>query len=839
MAAAGQYGPPGSGAPPHLSGQAPVAAQRSVSASRRAPGADPAGYDEAGYNQQQTHQYGGAYSGGQALQQQQQSPGGRRGSGSNNQAPVPAQRSVSAGRAQGGRPRTHSQGTGAPGGPAGGLGPAGGAGGAPHMHQSYRSMADPPLGAPGGVPSPANPGVAASAPVHCLNPASDINARLDTQVEVRVYPCNNNASAAGQNPKKKFTQFTVKPEGVIIQGTNRHRSAANDLGSEYALHVGRKLQRYELSDTRACQLLVTTHNKSFWVVPAPEAFSRHSGTCRLLGDRKHPLAPHTLQVGDFLRVGSVGVVVIETHNGVENRVLSEEKIQKIMKDTTSSSGGFLDIGETDGENSDDSSREGRLMEERDHGDAPVCYMCFDEEDTEENPLITPCKCLGDTRYVHVNCLRKWHTAEADNQICFLSSVDATCSVCKSTFKSDFKLKDGRTMKLFKSSLEPPYVSLLVATKHEMAQRLFNTRFQLSFSTLLKPDGRNATRPLLLGRSSGSDMVLDYRTVSARHASIRFKNGEFIFTDAGSSNGSYLYLRRPVELTASQPVQFRLGRSMISMKVVNKWNRRLLRAVRRTGGSSGGSSIAGGGDGGGDDHSVGSNEDDVRVSDGQGGASRAVPRRTRESIMRSLPAAGTLSQGSSQHLDLLYALAYPKREKDQPAALGAGGRKKTGGSCASSSTSGLGASMPSSRRPLAPGDIPGAGAPPSSMRGGPIPTPLVAPSPGAAGPPPGAAAPRGGSAVSAGGLMQQAISPEDPEESKVEVEEIEEPVAGPPHDDTLAPIVGSDDEEGDADDEADDEDEDDDIGGLIPAASSGDEETAILMMNPTGMTELSN
>jgi hypothetical protein len=28
--------------------------------------------------------------------------------------------------------------------------------------------------------------------------------------------------------------------------------------------------------------------------------------------------------------------------------LSEEKIQKIMRDTTSSNGGFLDIGETDG-----------------------------------------------------------------------------------------------------------------------------------------------------------------------------------------------------------------------------------------------------------------------------------------------------------------------------------------------------------------------------------------------------------------------------------------------------------------------------------------------------------
>jgi len=499
-------------------------------------------------------------------------------------------------------------------------------------------------------------------PVRCVNPASEVNARLDTQVEVRVYPCNNSQS----NGKKKFTTFNVRPEGVIIQGSNRNRNgSATDLGSEYATHIGRKLQRYELSDTRACQLLVTTHGKSFWVVPAPEAFSRHSGTCRLLGDRKHPPAPHTLQVGDFLRVGSVGVVVIETHDGVENRVLSEEKIQKIMKDTTSGNAGFLDLGETDGENSEDDSIDERLERSEGrsegHGDKPICYMCFDEENSDDNPLITPCKCSGDTKYVHVECLRKWHTAEADNQICFLSSVDATCSVCKSTFKSDFKLRDGRHVKLFKSSLEPPYVSLLVATKHEMAQRLFNTRFQLSFSTLLKPDGRNGSRPLLLGRSSGSDMVLDYRTVSARHASIRFKNGEFIFTDAGSSNGSYLYLRRPVELSPSQPVQFRLGRSMISMKVVNKWNRRLLRAVSRRGQNNSGQNVQELGPSASDDHSIGSNDDDIRITDGM--VTRTVPRRTRESIMRALPPAGQLSQQSRQHLDLLYALAYPKRDKD--------------------------------------------------------------------------------------------------------------------------------------------------------------------------------
>ena len=331
---------------------------------------------------------------------------------------------------------------------------------------------------------------------------------------------------------------------------------------------------------------------------------------------------------------------------------------------------FTTNNDTPTENSDEDSVEGGSGIDKSSkslreggGENPVCYMCFDEESSESDPLITPCKCSGDTKYVHVECLRKWHTAEADNQICFLSSVDATCSVCKSTFKSDFKLSDGRHVKLFKSSLEPPYVSLLVATKHEMAQRLFKTRFQLSFSTLLKPDGRNASRPLLLGRSSASDMVLDYRTVSARHASIRFKNGEFVFTDAGSSNGSYLYLRRPVELSPSQPVQFRLGRSMISMKVVNKWNRRLLRAVRRTGSTR---DCLEAGPSSSDDHSIGSNDDDIRITDGSGTITRTVPRRTRENILQSLPPHGFLQQNSRQHLDLLFALAYPDREKESMA-----------------------------------------------------------------------------------------------------------------------------------------------------------------------------
>ena len=96
-----------------------------------------------------------------------------------------------------------------------------------------------------------------------------------------------------------------------------------------------------------------------------------------------------------------------------------------------------------------------------------------------------------------------------------------------------------------------------------------------------------------------------------------------------------------------------------MKIVNKWNRRLLRAVRRNGGGS--SSADSGVRKEGDDASVGSNEEDVRINDGRDGTfTRNLPKRSRESIMNSMPGPGRLSQQSGLHLDLLHALAYPKR-----------------------------------------------------------------------------------------------------------------------------------------------------------------------------------
>ena len=56
------------------------------------------------------------------------------------------------------------------------------------------------------------------------------------------------------------------------------------------------LQRIPVDDRRAQQLLVLCVGGDYFVVPSPELFSRHTGACRVLGDKNQRGMDYQLQV---------------------------------------------------------------------------------------------------------------------------------------------------------------------------------------------------------------------------------------------------------------------------------------------------------------------------------------------------------------------------------------------------------------------------------------------------------------------------------------------------------------------------------------------------------------
>jgi FHA domain len=159
-----------------------------------------------------------------------------------------------------------------------------------------------------------------------------------------------------------------------------------------------------------------------------------------------------------------------------------------------------------------------------------------------------------------------------------------CTVCKSPYKASVRLPGGDSVSLFQSPLPPPYICFMVVTKHQNNEDLFSTKYQLSFSSVVNRSGTGSSRGLVVGRSRQCDMVLDYRTVSTRHAMIKFAGGGFHFSDLMSSNGSYLYLREPLQLPYGETVYLKWGSNVVSLKAKRSIRHRLSNLVgRRAGG----------------------------------------------------------------------------------------------------------------------------------------------------------------------------------------------------------------------------------------------------------------
>jgi len=71
---------------------------------------------------------------------------------------------------------------------------------------------------------------------------------------------------------------------------------------------------------------------------------------------------------------------------------------------------------------------------------PTCWICFDDEQTEDNPIVRECACRGEANgYVHINCLAKLAITKATNNENYKEGIDdenpfTQCITCKQEFK---------------------------------------------------------------------------------------------------------------------------------------------------------------------------------------------------------------------------------------------------------------------------------------------------------------------------------------------------------------------------------------------------------------------
>ena len=165
-----------------------------------------------------------------------------------------------------------------------------------------------------------------------------------------------------------------------------------------------------LADTRAHQLLVI-YTDGWYAIPSLEIFSRHSGTCVVIGDRKFQGRPYPMKLGDCFRLGSVGLVVSEmkstdgTERRLDTRHLQYLREEALAFDTEQEE---ACLAATEGEELRDGRTSPVARTQVAMSERFICYMCYETHDTPNDQLVAPCDCKGDTRYLHVQCLQKWY-----------------------------------------------------------------------------------------------------------------------------------------------------------------------------------------------------------------------------------------------------------------------------------------------------------------------------------------------------------------------------------------------------------------------------------------------
>ena len=415
--------------------------------------------------------------------------------------------------------------------------------------------------------------------------------RIDVRFsQLSVVP---NTDQHGRRPPHA-SRFTVSEEGALI---------CPDPMNHQQLHVDAQdgVSR-ELLERTGNTLRVFSDESRFLCQPNSDMLSSHGATCRLLGNKKFSGSAYRLHVGDLIRLGSVGFVVSAICDGDKSKQLSVADVERIKLEMSA-----RDEKEQRAEQEEDDAALTDIEDDEDpltpctqavtageppaESAVPLCYICYDPA-SAENPLVSPCQCKGDTKYVHYNCLQNWHLNGKDDQICLeTSNVEgvSSCSVCKQAFRSRVKTSNGDTVSLV-PKLKPPTISLVVVTSHEHEPQLTNMHYQLSFASLLCPSNpQEAIAPIKIGRSTTQcHMSVKYRTVSSCHAQIMYTRGKFFLSDLKSSNGTMVLMRTPFELEYGVPVHVKMYRTIVTLQAKRKfswksiacrcWKPRLVSAV---------------------------------------------------------------------------------------------------------------------------------------------------------------------------------------------------------------------------------------------------------------------
>lgn len=197
----------------------------------------------------------------------------------------------------------------------------------------------------------------------------------------------------------------------------------------------------------------------------------------------------------------------------------------------------------------------------------ICKICFSEA-SEENSLITPCKCTGSVKFVHKSCLKEWLTTKIKikekigftyikwrRMMCEICRTQYDCilSCMKYYFKQTLDLNSGNLLWLFLKDLERVQNhDFLILEKCLMDPfkikgiYIVYLKTKKNFTIVKNP---RFVKKILYTKGSGShnDIVLKGKGISKNQMSLFYVESNLLVKDLNSEIGTFCLMKDEIFL----------------------------------------------------------------------------------------------------------------------------------------------------------------------------------------------------------------------------------------------------------------------------------------------------
>lgn len=191
-----------------------------------------------------------------------------------------------------------------------------------------------------------------------------------------------------------------------------------------------------------------------------------------------------------------------------------------------------------------------LLTQRESG--MVCRICLEEPEDNEassNPFITPCKCTGSMKYIHLNCVREWLNSKKQEQtIDGVSSYyweELSCELCKEplNLNNDVYIRKNGQMQVTKKSFSLLSYDIPEDSRYLVLESDINCLSKAIH--VINFDHKNV---YTVGRRIVNDITISDISVSRAQSEIKLnKHGKLIIKDMNSKFGTFVQIKGLYEI----------------------------------------------------------------------------------------------------------------------------------------------------------------------------------------------------------------------------------------------------------------------------------------------------